>query len=89
MKVEAASLNPIDWKIQNGVMRPIVPAKFPYVPGTITQFDQRTCYGCFSLIFGLFLVGHPYQECGVADAVIPIIMWINVIYEKIEKANLK
>ncbi|XP_068665721.1 chloroplast envelope quinone oxidoreductase homolog [Aristolochia californica] len=34
IKVEAAALNPIDWKIQNGVMRPFQPSKFPLVPVT-------------------------------------------------------
>ncbi|KAK1428504.1 hypothetical protein QVD17_17339 [Tagetes erecta] len=32
MKVEAASINPIDWKIQGGLARPILPRKFPFVP---------------------------------------------------------
>eukprot|EP01018_Ginkgo_biloba_P006947 Gb_16291 [translate_table: standard] len=34
VKLEAASLNPIDWKIQNGVLRPLFPPKFPFIPGT-------------------------------------------------------
>ncbi|KAK8717869.1 hypothetical protein V6N13_045122 [Hibiscus sabdariffa] len=34
IKVEAASINPIDWKIQNGVARPFLPRKFPHIPGT-------------------------------------------------------
>ncbi|KAF3435926.1 hypothetical protein FNV43_RR23018 [Rhamnella rubrinervis] len=34
LKMEAASLNAFDWKIQNGVARPFLPSKFPYVPGT-------------------------------------------------------
>ncbi|KAL6952024.1 hypothetical protein U1Q18_042958 [Sarracenia purpurea var. burkii] len=33
IKVEAASINPYDWKIQNGKVRPILPGKFPYIPG--------------------------------------------------------
>ncbi|KAI3682580.1 hypothetical protein L1987_82653 [Smallanthus sonchifolius] len=32
LKIEAASINPIDWKIQKGVARPVLPRKFPYVP---------------------------------------------------------
>ncbi|KAJ0791367.1 putative NADPH:quinone reductase [Helianthus annuus] len=32
MKVEAASINPIDWKIQNGFARPVLPKKFPFIP---------------------------------------------------------
>lgn len=34
VKVEAATINPIDWKIQKGMLRPILPRKFPYIPGT-------------------------------------------------------
>lgn len=32
MKIEAASINPIDWKIQKGLARPILPRKFPFIP---------------------------------------------------------
>lgn len=34
LKVEAVSLNPFDWKIQKGSMRPMFPQKFPYIPLT-------------------------------------------------------
>ncbi|GLU03871.1 hypothetical protein SLE2022_210440 [Rubroshorea leprosula] len=34
LKVEATSLNPIDWKIQKGTLRPLFPCKFPYIPAT-------------------------------------------------------
>ncbi|GKV34023.1 hypothetical protein SLEP1_g42448 [Rubroshorea leprosula] len=34
LKVEATSLNPIDWKIQKGMLRPLLPCKFPYIPAT-------------------------------------------------------
>ncbi|KAL6967972.1 hypothetical protein U1Q18_033775 [Sarracenia purpurea var. burkii] len=34
LKVEATSLNPVDWKIQKGMLRPIYPGKFPHIPGT-------------------------------------------------------
>eukprot|EP00246_Nothoceros_aenigmaticus_P018006 TRINITY_DN9238_c0_g1_i1.p1 TRINITY_DN9238_c0_g1~~TRINITY_DN9238_c0_g1_i1.p1 ORF type:complete len:329 (-),score=50.29 TRINITY_DN9238_c0_g1_i1:336-1322(-) len=33
VKVEAVSVNPVDWKIQSGYLRPFCPAKFPHVPG--------------------------------------------------------
>lgn len=32
LKIEAASINPIDWKIQKGMIRPILPKKFPFIP---------------------------------------------------------
>ncbi|GMI98632.1 chloroplast envelope Quinone Oxidoreductase Homolog [Hibiscus trionum] len=34
IKVEAASINPIDWKIQDGIARPFLPRKFPHISGT-------------------------------------------------------
>ncbi|XP_059660075.1 chloroplast envelope quinone oxidoreductase homolog [Cornus florida] len=34
LKLEATSLNPVDWKIQKGMLRPILPRKFPYIPCT-------------------------------------------------------
>jgi NADPH:quinone reductase-like Zn-dependent oxidoreductase len=32
LKIEAASLNPVDWKIQKGMFRPVLPSKFPCIP---------------------------------------------------------
>ncbi|KAL3531071.1 hypothetical protein ACH5RR_010393 [Cinchona calisaya] len=35
LKLEAASLNPVDWKIQKGMLRFVMmPRKFPYIPAT-------------------------------------------------------
>ncbi|XP_020111352.1 putative quinone-oxidoreductase homolog, chloroplastic [Ananas comosus] len=34
IKVEAASINPADWKIQKGFLRPFLPSKFPFIPVT-------------------------------------------------------
>ncbi|TYH62250.1 hypothetical protein ES332_D07G107300v1 [Gossypium tomentosum] len=34
LKLEATSLNPVDWKIQKGMLRPFLPRKFPYIPAT-------------------------------------------------------
>ncbi|XP_077250251.1 oxidoreductase, zinc-binding dehydrogenase family protein [Tasmannia lanceolata] len=34
VKLEAASLNPVDWKIQKGTIRPFLPRKFPFMPVT-------------------------------------------------------
>ncbi len=33
VKVEAAGVNPVDWKFQQGVFRPFGPAKMPCIPG--------------------------------------------------------
>lgn len=35
VKVEACSINPIDWKVQKGFMKPLLPFKFPHVPGEL------------------------------------------------------
>ncbi|XP_010550902.1 PREDICTED: putative quinone-oxidoreductase homolog, chloroplastic [Tarenaya hassleriana] len=34
LKLEATSLNPVDWKIQKGLLRPFLPRKFPCIPAT-------------------------------------------------------
>ncbi|KAJ0051606.1 hypothetical protein Pint_01488 [Pistacia integerrima] len=34
LKLEATSLNPADWKLQKGMLRPFLPRKFPYIPAT-------------------------------------------------------
>ncbi|KAK9944726.1 hypothetical protein M0R45_010281 [Rubus argutus] len=34
LKLEAASLNPFDWKVQKGMLWPLLPRKFPHIPGT-------------------------------------------------------
>ncbi|KAG2255583.1 hypothetical protein Bca52824_074877 [Brassica carinata] len=34
LKLEATSLNPVDWKIQKGMIRPFLPRKFPCIPAT-------------------------------------------------------
>ncbi|KAE8679676.1 serine/threonine-protein kinase MHK-like [Hibiscus syriacus] len=34
LKLEATSLNPVDWKIQKGMLRPVFPVKFPHIPAT-------------------------------------------------------
>ncbi|GFZ01867.1 oxidoreductase, zinc-binding dehydrogenase family protein [Actinidia rufa] len=34
LKLEAASINPVDWKTQKGMLRPLFPRKFPFIPCT-------------------------------------------------------
>ncbi|KAG8640377.1 chloroplast envelope quinone oxidoreductase homolog [Manihot esculenta] len=34
LKLEATSINPIDWKVQKGLLRPFLPRKIPHIPGT-------------------------------------------------------
>ena len=33
VRVQASSVNPIDWKLQDGLLRPLLPPHLPYVPG--------------------------------------------------------
>jgi hypothetical protein len=33
LKLEAASINPVDWKMQKGMLRPLLPRKLPFIPG--------------------------------------------------------
>ena len=40
LKLEAASLNPFDWKVQKGMLRPFLPRKFPHIPVKLVCF----CY---------------------------------------------
>ncbi|KAF9602665.1 hypothetical protein IFM89_030553 [Coptis chinensis] len=37
LRLDATSLNPIDWKIQEGQLRLILPHKFPYIPGEVVE----------------------------------------------------
>ncbi|XP_062185559.1 chloroplast envelope quinone oxidoreductase homolog [Phragmites australis] len=34
LKLEAASINPVDWKMQKGMLRPLLPHRLPYIPVT-------------------------------------------------------
>lgn len=34
IKLEAASINPFDWKVQKRMLWPLLPRKFPYIPGS-------------------------------------------------------
>ncbi|KAG9446055.1 hypothetical protein H6P81_012183 [Aristolochia fimbriata] len=34
LKVEATALNPVDWKIQKGMLRPLLPRRFPFIPAS-------------------------------------------------------
>lgn len=43
IKVEASTVNPIDCKIQGGMLRPILPRKFPFIP---RKFDCVVFFLC-------------------------------------------
>ena len=51
LKLEATTLNPIDWKIQKGLFRPLMPKRFPYIPGNLSHFiDNCDLYVFVSMI---------------------------------------
>jgi len=39
LKLEAASINPVDWKIQKGLLQPFLPRKFPFIPGNPVYYS--------------------------------------------------
>jgi hypothetical protein len=44
LKLQAATINPVDWKIQKGELRPLLPRKFPFIPGNYLRFFDRGNY---------------------------------------------
>lgn len=34
IKIQAASVNPVDWKLQAGLLKPFLPSSFPSIPGS-------------------------------------------------------
>lgn len=34
VRMEASSVNPVDWRIQDGIAKHLLPRHFPFVPGT-------------------------------------------------------
>src|SRR5688572_6482693 len=34
IRVVASSINPVDWKIRNGLLRPVLPRSFPHILGS-------------------------------------------------------
>ncbi|KAK9201293.1 hypothetical protein WN944_016494 [Citrus x changshan-huyou] len=82
LKVEASSLNAFDWKIKKGVARPILPRKFPYIPGKfglllnfvdwnllITDVLLECILICVVLTcVGHFSVSPPVRKCFVRTA---------------------
>ncbi|KAE8685301.1 putative quinone-oxidoreductase-like protein [Hibiscus syriacus] len=60
IKVEAASINPIDWKLQNGIARPFLPRKFPHIPGTDVAGE-------------IVQVGAGVNNCNAGDKVVVVL----------------
>ena len=45
MRVQAASVNPGDWKVQKGMLRPLLP-RLPFAPGASTLFGVGYVTSC-------------------------------------------
>ena len=58
VKVEAASVNPVDWKaVQAGLVRLFLPAKLPHTPGTliwVSQSDVTSFVTLFDFLVFIF-----------------------------------
>ena len=59
VKVEVAGVNPLDWRLQEGLARPILPRKFPFVPGLFVAFLPITII----VLKRSMLVGVPDFKC--------------------------
>ena len=63
IRIEAASINPADWNIQKGLLRPFVP-KFPFIPVTDVAGE-------------VVEVGPAVQELKVGDKVVSkLVFWV-------------
>ncbi|TXG59363.1 hypothetical protein EZV62_013936 [Acer yangbiense] len=54
VKLEATSINPFDWKVQKGMIRPLLPRKFPHIPGKSIS-PLVLCNGIFRLLHSLLV----------------------------------
>ena len=69
VRVEAAGLNPMDWKFADGAFREVVPAVFPMVIGSDAAGEVAAVgesvsrFGIGDKVFGQFL-GHPIGSTG-------------------------
>ena len=62
MKLEAASLNPVDWKIQEGVLRPLFPRKFPHIPGNQLVVVVYIYFFAFIFFLSIFSLLNPLDS---------------------------
>ncbi|KAL6650555.1 hypothetical protein ACP70R_009480 [Stipagrostis hirtigluma subsp. patula] len=69
VKVEAASINPADWKIQKGMLRPFLP-KFPCIPGILTKTLVSTREAVTDVAGEIAEVGSAVHEFKVGDKVL-------------------
>ncbi|XP_040379011.1 chloroplast envelope quinone oxidoreductase homolog [Oryza brachyantha] len=64
LKLEATTINPVDWKIQKGALRPLVPRRLPFIPVTDVA----------GVVAG---VGPGVEEFAVGDQVVAMLNSLN------------
>ncbi|KAL5201699.1 hypothetical protein ABZP36_036053 [Zizania latifolia] len=65
IKMEAAGINPIDWKVQKGMLRPFLPKKFPFVPvGDLSGEVVELGGGVSSFKPGDKVIAMSFPNCG-------------------------
>ena len=63
IRMEATSVNQVDWRFQKGVARPVMPRKFPFISGnTRVALGQRVTTS-ISIAGGYSSSGFEVQSC--------------------------
>jgi NADPH:quinone reductase-like Zn-dependent oxidoreductase len=59
IRMEATSINAVDWKFQNGIARPFMPRRFPFISGNNMQSHAAGPFSPSCLIDGHFIFDVP------------------------------
>nr|GMD61146.1 putative quinone-oxidoreductase homolog, chloroplastic [Ipomoea batatas]GMD61148.1 putative quinone-oxidoreductase homolog, chloroplastic [Ipomoea batatas] len=78
VKIEAVSINPVDWKVQEGSLRPMFPRKFPHIPVLYGNFNLAIFFPFFLARVGAVVdiagevveVGSGVQSFKVGDKIV-------------------
>nr|GMD64067.1 chloroplast envelope quinone oxidoreductase homolog [Ipomoea batatas] len=78
VKMEAVSINPVDWKVQAGSLRPMFPRKFPHIPVLYGNFNLAIIFPFFLARVGAVVdiagevveVGSGVQSFKVGDKIV-------------------
>nr|GLL42810.1 putative quinone-oxidoreductase homolog, chloroplastic [Ipomoea trifida] len=78
VKIEAVSINPVDWKVQAGSLRPMFPRKFPHIPVLYGNFNLAIIFPFFLAFIGAVVdiagevveVGSGVQSFKVGDKIV-------------------
>lgn len=81
IKLGAVSLNPVDWKIQKGLLRPLFPRRFPHIPGNSTLLLVFTFLEALEMYASLTFVDPYYVKCFLYDVYVCNITHSHMIIE--------